>query len=137
MKKRIVNAFFNIIMGIALAVGPYTLFKVCDTSEKIMKCWWSVRAEMAIGGLLIFTGILILILKKTETLILANIYSISLGVAAILIPSVLIGGCSKTTMACRSLTFPSIYIIAEVVILFSIVNIVLLNKEQGSEQNVQ
>lgn len=137
MKRRIINTFFYIIMGIALAAGPYTVFRVCDTSEKIMKCWWSVRAETVIGALLIFAGILILILKKTETLLFANLYNIALGAAAILIPSVIIGGCGKTTMACRSLTFPAIYVIAALVILFSIVNIFLLKKEQGSEQNEQ
>lgn len=133
MNKRIVNAVFYIILGIALAIGPHTLFKVCDTSEKVMKCWWSVRAEIAIGSFLIFSGILILILKKAEFLLLANLYNIAIGVVAILIPSVLIGGCAKEVMPCRSLTFPSIYIIAAAVILSGIGNIVYLKRKQGSE----
>lgn len=130
MNRRITNAFFDIIVGLLLAIGPYTVFKVCDTSEKIMKCWWSVRSETVLGGLLIFAGILVLILKKTEYIFLTNLYNIAIAVAAILIPNVIIGGCGKATMACRSLTFPAIYVLAAVTILFSIVNIISIKKSR-------
>lgn len=128
MKNRTINAFFNILMGLALAIGPYTLFRVCDTSEKVMKCWWSVRAETAIGVLLIFAGILIWVLKNKEALYALNLNNIATGIVAILIPSKLIGGCGKEMMACRSVTFPSIYIISGIVILFSIGNLIYLKK---------
>lgn len=137
MKNKLINGFFYIIMGILLAVGPYTLFHVCDTSEKVMKCWWSVRAETAIGGLLIFAGILILLLKSKEIRFAINLNTIGTGVVAILIPSKLIGGCAKETMLCRSLTFPSIYIISVAVIVFSIGNMIYLKKKQGREQDEQ
>lgn len=133
MKNKLINAFFYIIMGILLAVGPYTLFRVCDTSEKVMKCWWSVRAETAIGGLLVFAGILILLLKSKEIQYAINLNTIATGIVAILIPSKLIGGCAKEMMPCRSLTFPSIYIISVAIIIFSIGNIIYLKKKQGSE----
>lgn len=129
MKNKITNILFYIIMGVLLASGPYTLFQVCDTSEKIMKCWWSVRAETGIGALLIFSGILILVLKSKEALYAINLYNIVIGIVAIVIPNVLIGGCGKETMPCRSLTFPSIYIISAVVILFSIGNVIYLKKK--------
>ena len=131
MKNKIINAIFYIITGALLIVGPHTLFKVCDTTEKIMKCWWSTRAEIAIGGLIVFSGIIILFLKNKGVLHTINLNNIASGIAAILIPSVLIGGCGKETMPCRSLTFPAIYIIGAAVILFSIVNLIYSKKSAG------
>lgn len=135
MKNKVINAIFYIIIGLILAIGPYTLFKVCDTTEMVMKCFWSVRAETVLGGLLVFAGVISLILKGKEALYAVNLNSLAIGIAAILVPSKLIGGCAKEMMACRSVTFPSIYIISVIVIVFSIVNVVYLFKAgKGSEQ---
>lgn len=133
MKNRIINTLFYILTGVLLAIGPYTLFRVCDTSEKIMKCWWSVRAETAIGILIIFAGILSWILKNKEARVALNLNNIATGIIAILIPSWLIGGCAKETMLCRSLTFPAVYIISTVIILFNIGNLIYLRKRIGNE----
>lgn len=120
MKGRIISAFFHIVMGLGIAIGPYTVFQVCDTSEKIMKCWWSVRAVTALGILLIVAGIFSLLFKEKAALAAISLYNIATSVMVILIPSVLIGGCMKETMPCRSLTFPAIYVMAGIVILFNI-----------------
>ena len=131
MKNKIINALFYIIAGTLLITGPHTLFKVCDTTEKIMKCWWSTRAEAAIGGLIVFSGIILLFLKSKDALQTINLSNIAAGIAGILIPSVLIGGCGKVTMPCRSLTFPAIYVISAVIILFSIANLIYFKKSAG------
>lgn len=130
MKNHVLNALIYILTGLAIAVGPYTLFKVCDTSEMVMKCWWTVRAETAIGGLLVFSGILILLLRKKEITYAVNLYNVAAGIVALLIPTVLIGGCGKSIMPCRSTTFPAIYIISVIVILFSIGNVIYQSRKQ-------
>lgn len=128
MKNRVLNAVIYIITGSLLAIGPHTFFQVCDKTEKVMKCWWSTRAEIAVGGLLIFSAMIILLSKRKEVVQTLNLYNVAIGIVAILVPKVLVGGCQKVTMPCRSLTFPAIYIISVFVILFSIGNMIYLGK---------
>lgn len=131
MKNKLANAAVYLALGILLMAGPYTLFRVCDTSEKIMKCFWATRAVNAVGGLIAFGGILSPVLKDRASLAAVNLFAGAAGVAAILIPAVLIGGCGKATMACNALTFPAVYLISAAVILFSVGNLIHLKKPGG------
>ncbi|MBP1564893.1 MAG: DUF4418 family protein [Oscillospiraceae bacterium] len=128
MKNKVTNAVVYLILGILLIIGPYTLFPVCDTAEKIMKCFWATRAVNTVGGIIAFFGIALLLLKNQDSVITVNLCSVVAGTAAILLPSVLIGGCAKDTMPCQALTFPAIYLISAVVILFSVGNLIYLKK---------
>ena len=47
--KRAISSLLNVIVGILLIVGPWYLFKTCGTETKVMKCFWSCRAELALG----------------------------------------------------------------------------------------
>ena len=94
-----------------------------------MKCWWSAQAEISIAIMFIVAGITILAFKSAETQFGVSIMTIALGVIAILIPSVLIGGCMKDTMPCQSITFPCIYVISGVTIAVSIFYCISLAKQ--------
>lgn len=131
MKNKRINAAVYLAAGILLMVGPYTLFRVCDTGDKIMKCFWATRAVNAVGGLIAFGGVLSLALKGREALAAVNLFAAAAGVTAILIPYVLIGGCAKETMACNALTFPAVCLICAAVILFSVVSLIRLRKTEG------
>ncbi|MBZ9634749.1 DUF4418 family protein [Clostridium sp. FP1] len=128
MKKSVIYGISFIIIGALLAIGPHTLFAVCPKGEKIMKCWWSAQAEISIGIMLIVAGITILSFKSEEIQFGICIMTTALGVMAILIPSVLIGGCMKKTMMCQSMTFPCIYIIGGLTTAASIFNCISLFK---------
>lgn len=128
MKNKVTNAVVYLASGILLMVGPYILFPVCGTAEKIMKCFWATRAVNTVGGMIAFFGIVLLLLKAKDSFIAVNLCSIAAGIAAILLPSVLIGGCAKDTMPCQALTFPAVYLISAVVVLFSIGNLIYLKK---------
>ncbi|MCB2289925.1 DUF4418 family protein [Clostridium sp. CS001] len=129
MRKKVVYGIYLIIIGAVLAVGPHTLFAVCEKGESIMKCWWSAQAEISNGILIISAGIAILVLKSKETQLGISIMTSLLGVSTILIPSVLIGGCMKSTMPCQSVTFPWIYIIGVITIIVSLFNCISLLKQ--------
>lgn len=129
MRKRVIYGIYFIIIGALLAVGPHTLFAVCEKGEKIMKCWWSAQAEIPIGIILIVAGMAILAFKSVEIQFGITIMTTALGVSAILIPSVLIGGCMKNTMPCQSVTFPWIYIIGVITIVVSLFNCISTLKQ--------
>ena len=105
MKQKI-TTIGTILVGILLAAGPQFLFRPCPTTEKFMKCFWSCKALIVVGILIALVGALQLLAKEKEGRKLLSIVGIAACVFAILIPTVIIGGCVKPEMACKLLTFP-------------------------------
>lgn len=124
MKKYITAIIYGII-GLLLIVGPHTIFKVCSTDKMVMKCHYSIVAVAGTGGLLIVIGVLTIWAKTYGEKLRLSLVSIATAFVSILFPAVLIGGCGDAMMACRSVTFPSIYILNALVILYSVVQILL------------
>lgn len=135
MKKiRVVFGLINLISGILLIIGPQTLFKVCESTEKVMKCYWSTRALIGIGILFIVFALLIFIFKSLGEQKVLSIINIFYGVVAILIPKILIGGCKAATMNCLSLTFPAVYLISSFIIVVSFGYLIYLLKVSKNEK---
>jgi hypothetical protein len=128
VKNRLITGVPFIILGLLIAIGPQTLFKVCAHTEKIMKCYWTSRAEIGIGALILISGILIIASKSREARISVSILTLFTSIFAILVPAVLIGGCGMDTMACRSTTFPALYVLNSISIIISILNVIYLSK---------
>lgn len=105
MKRKILS-IGTVIIGLLLAFGPQFLFQPCPTTEKFMKCFWSCRALIVVGVILALTAFLQLLTKEKESGRFLSIIGLALCVSAILIPTVIIGGCVKPDMACKMLTFP-------------------------------
>jgi len=129
VKNRVGIGIVYLIVGVLLIVGPQTFIPVCPQGEKIMKCFWTQRAELGVGILFIASGGCVLLAKSELIRFGISISNVFLGVFTLLIPSVLIGGCKKLDMACRSITFPIFYVIASVVIIISLVNCFYLRKK--------
>lgn len=125
MKRNKIISILIIIAGVLLMIGTSTLFKTCDITEKVMKCYWAGKSEIAIGGILLVVGILMFISKAKESKIMLSIISVTTSISAILIPMVIIGGCKKVDMVCRTTSYPCIYLISAIAIVISIVNIIL------------
>ena len=104
-KKRIISVG-TILLGLLLAWGPQFLFRPCPTTEKVMKCFWSCRALIVVGCVLVLIGLLQFFIKSGEAYRALAAAALALFLGAILIPTVVIGGCMKEDMACRLLTFP-------------------------------
>ncbi len=98
------------------------------SSTMVMKCHWTARAELGIGILIAILGSLLIVFKSKQLQLGLNI-SIGLnGILAFLIPTVLIGVCESTHMACRTLTLPALSVISGIVTFASIINSVYLLK---------
>ncbi len=123
MKNKLITAITYLFTAILLIVGPHTIFKVCEVMEKPMRCYYSERAELGIAIILLVTGILYFFTKTNRERLLITIATIPISIVAILIPSILIGGCAMKTMACQAESFPSIYVLSSLLIIFSVFNI--------------
>lgn len=106
MKQKI-TSIGTILVGLLLAFGPQFLFRPCPTTEKVMKCFWSCQALLVVGCVVAVAGLLMLIVKGSEARRALSAVTFALLVGAILIPTVVIGGCVKEEMACRLVTFPA------------------------------
>lgn len=124
MKKRYLTALIYLIGGVLLWFGPKTLFQVCDTSDKVMKCYWVTQGEVGIAIILLAAGVFVALTNSKEQQL--GIYKLILivNLVGVLIPSVLIGGCANQMMLCQKVTFPVFYLIHAVLFLWTIICIV-------------
>jgi hypothetical protein len=132
MKNRIASGIAVIIFGLLIALGPQFLFKVCEPVSPMaahdgggqtwMKCHWSAQAEIGIGGLLAALGIGLLLFSSKDTRFGLTVGVFLSAILALLIPHVLIGGCSMPTMQCQSLAFPAITVLGILLIIGSVGN---------------
>lgn len=136
MKNKIISVGVYLLAAVLYIVGPKSIFRVCEVGEKPMKCYWSTQSLIGIAIILLGIAVVYALTKTKREKLLISAISIVTNIIAILIPSVLIGGCKMKTMACQSTTFPAVYVIGAVAILISIANIFYLlktNKEVSNE----
>jgi hypothetical protein len=133
MKNKLLVSITLLIVGVFIAVGPQTIFKVCDGSKMQMKCYWSSRAEIGIGLILVVLGVLYLLLEQWQAKIAICILGITTGIIAILIPTILIGGCADKMMVCQSLSFPAIYLISVVTIIAALGNSIYIFRKRNKQ----
>jgi hypothetical protein len=120
-----------IILGLLTAIGPWTIFPVCDTSMMVMACHYTAEAEIVIGSLLLMIGVLLIFVKRPESKISIGLIGAALGVWTILIPTVLIGVCASDMMNCVKETRPALIAVGVVTILVSIILILLARNKNG------
>jgi len=131
MKNRIFSAIFFTLTGLLVAVGPQTIFKVCDTDMMVMKCFYSAQAELGIGGLIAVIGIALFFLSNYNTRAGLNIALIPAGILTALIPTVLIGVCGGEHMPCHKLTLPALVLLGVLIAVGAVANAVYLAKQEG------
>lgn len=118
MKNRIATGIILGLSGLLFVIGPLYIFKACSTKEMVMNCHWSVQAEAGVGILLFFSGGLYLLADSFITRLFLLLQTTVIYIISILIPTILIGGCKNKDMACQSLTFPAIYLIAALSLIY-------------------
>lgn len=121
MKRRIFNALPFIVLGLVIAIGPQLLFQVCAKGEKVMKCFWTARVELGIGGLITALGLLLLVIRSKSIRLGLVIGLFLVSVLSVLVPTVLIGVCGMETMQCRVHTLPSLVVAGILAALISII----------------
>jgi hypothetical protein len=138
MKNRIISGGAVIVFGLLIALGPQFLFKVCPVVDGMyMKCHWSARAEIGIGGPLIAgLGIALIFFANPKIRLGLTIGIFLSGVLALLIPHVLIGGCAMHSMVCRKAAFPAITVMSILLLIAAALNGLYLARRKGDERPV-
>lgn len=120
----------TLIAAILLAFGPQYIFPVCPAGEKIMKCFWTARAEIAVAVVLAAAGTLQLAKNSDAGFRDLCLISIAASAAAAALPALLIGGCRMPQMPCRSSAFPAIYAVCAVNVIWQCFILWKLSKKQ-------
>jgi hypothetical protein len=138
MKNRIISGGAVIIFGLLIALGPQFLFKVCPVVDGMfMKCHWSARAEIGVGGPLIAgLGIALIVFANPKIRLGLTIGIFLSGVLALLIPHALIGGCVMHSMPCRKITFPAITVISILLLISMALNALYLARKKRDERPI-
>ncbi len=122
MKTKIIS-FIQVIIAALTVFALSTFLQPCN-GEKVMKCTYSTDAVK----LLFITIILVKTIEffaKQNISIYINIITLVLLIDCILIPAWVIGGCKMADMACKSVTFPAIYVIVIILIIVNAVTLLL------------
>lgn len=119
MKKSIIS-IIQAVAALFTVLALATILKPCDSAMK-MHCEKSVHIVMILFAVIAVVHLLSAILRHGQ--IIVYVLTIAISIVNILIPSKIFGGCKMTDMACRSVSFPGIYIISSI---FIAVNIILV-----------
>jgi len=114
-------ALVLIILGIVIAISPWTIAPVCEVNGMYaqlasgktlpMPCGWTARAEIGLGALLAVAGVLLTIAKSNETKRIIGIFGIAIGVLVILFPTYITKMCALADHPCNLLTKPVLIIL--------------------------
>ena len=130
-KNGLLSGVVFLLLGALIAVGPHTIFAVCEPMEKgFMKCHWTAQALSGIGGGIALLGVLLLFISSEEIRVGIQIALLVIFTQGLLITNWLIGVCGGEHMRCHSLTKPAVNIIAIVGIAVGIFNLIWLIKRK-------
>lgn len=134
MRKKYVFSLLFIIVGFLIAIGPRTIFYVCDSSEDmIMRCYYTAQTELALGIEIAIFGV-ILAIQKSRAAQAATSISLALsGIITLLVPNVLIGVCDGIHMHCHAVAKPALSLLGVAVIIAAIISFVLLYRKGSKE----
>jgi hypothetical protein len=132
MKNRVIGGGAAIVLGLLIALGPQFLFKVCGLTAEggFMRCHWSAQAEIGVGMLIAALGMASLVFADSKIRLGLTIGIFLSGVLALLVPHGLIGGCAMHTMQCRKVAFPSITVIAILLLIGAVLNAAYLVRKK-------
>ncbi len=129
MKNRNLKGLIVSVWGLLVILVPTVIFPPCshmlelvDGGTVPMKCFWSGRAEIGIGFLILCGGLLLFFAKSAETRKFISVSTLLTSLVGIAVPAFLIGGCAMETMTCRTTTFPALYVLHALLILFCVVS---------------
>ena len=129
MKSSDYAAILLVLLGIFIAVSPWTFAPVCEVSGDYAKlangktlpmpCGWTARAEIGIGALVVLAGILLYFTKSAEGQRIIGIFGMALGALTILFPLFITRMCALPDHPCNLLTKPVLVVTGVVVLIVS------------------
>jgi hypothetical protein len=134
LKNKGLNGIIFFVLGLLVALGPTYLFRVCVPDKNgFPQCHWSAQAEIGIGVLVSVLSIGIIIFEDRKICFGLVIGVFFLGILALCIPHILIGGCAMLSMSCRKTAFPFISLVSIVLLVYSLINAVFLIGRRKAE----
>jgi len=107
-----------ILLLLALTITILPQYNTCAHEGKFitlangktieMKCSWTARAEIAVGSTLAVVGLMMILSRRKESGIFLAILGIVLGVFVILLPTEMIGVCTRMAASCKTLMKPAL-----------------------------
>jgi hypothetical protein len=120
-----IPALILVVLGILLVVGPWTFAPVCEVNGMYamlqsgktlpMPCGWTARAEVGVGALVVFEGLLLQFAQSAETKRMIGLFGIALGILAILFPLYITKMCGMAEHPCNLVTKPFLILIGVVI----------------------
>lgn len=92
---------------------------------RMMKCFWSARAEIVTGLPLVVLGVLLFFARRKETIRVIGILTVLLGVLTIVIPTQLVGTCANTAMVCNTEMKPALLVAGGITVALGIAVLIL------------
>lgn len=141
MKRNIIITAVFVILGLLIAIGPFTIFHVCQSDgDMLMNCQKTARVELVLGIIIALLGIAYAIVKKRKLRIAVSSVTALIAIAAYLVPNVIIGVCENVHMHCRAVALPSLTVLSIILFAVAVINTVYLfvkgkNNEQQSSDN--
>jgi hypothetical protein len=93
------------ILGALIILTPNWILPVCEGLLELangrqvpMRCFWTARAEMILGGLAVLAGLLLAFTRSAEARRRLNLQAAFLGLAVILTPLYIIPTCANPDM---------------------------------------
>lgn len=124
MRKPTSLGLLSVLSGLLVALVPTVILPVCEgmietTMGKLipMRCFWTARAELAVGGLLLLTGLLHAFSQNAETRRNLSGLILALGITTILVPTLLVPTCANPDMACNLGTKPALLLLGGITII--------------------
>lgn len=159
MKAKYVIGMIVIILGGLIALGPQTVFPVCESSKLInasveqsstmkmegmesmggteagsgakkMRCYHTGVASLATGIGLMLLGVTLFAFKNKKLQLVIKGFIGLLGVLTALYPTVLIGTCKPVHASCHSLTSPILVILGIVTVIVVVIALFLERKNE-------
>ena len=138
------GTFVLVILGTLVVLTPYSVFPICQAAVSTasggtvpMKCFWSARATLGNGGLIIAAGLLLFFAKHSGVRLGIALMLLPVGLLTILTPSVLIGVCAAETMPCHMGTLPALSLLGLLVMLTAAVIAFRSGKALRAEQSLR
>lgn len=130
MKLQKVFVWANIVLGTILALTPFVLFPVCQSSKidgSNMNCFYS-------GIFVTVLGVSIAAFSFVKYRVISAVLSSCAGVACWLVPNGVIriagenwacGLCADPTHACRAVTMPAVGVLVALIVAVNVISLIV------------
>jgi hypothetical protein len=137
------RAIGAIIVVLALVIGIIPQFTDCLSQGSAielpsgatipMRCHWTRQAEVAVALPLGVVGVAMIASRRRHTRRALSIVTASLGLAAVLVPTYLIGVCASEEMICAMVMKPTLLLAGILTMAVGVVGLVYLRDDGGQD----